>query len=472
VKKVLFRLEHIYVNRSAQVNLEDLSIDLFAGEILGILTQNSSEMDLLTDLLSGRHQPDEGRVLFCDAPLKETKGIGRRPVMIMIDKQNQLIESLTLADNLFVIRKGFRRFLIPNRMILNQTRMIFRQHHLDLAPDQLAYSLNRLERVLFKILKTHVLKIPVLLLKNPSSFLSDEEIKGLYPVLQDFRCKGLSIIVMDSLSSIMEACADRVMLLHNGQTKWCFRKGEFTGSALNRIFQLERQPRDRITPPAEPAEPSLIRFSSLETSRMAPLSLFLTPRSLHGILDVEGSQIGELKRLLLGEAQAAKGWMEVQGKQLKHFNPQILLSNRIGIIPEDPVHSQFFHEMSVIDNLAFSMGEKVPLFWQLRKFRQNIAKQYATYFEAEDLNVPLRKLSSRDRQTLVYMKWHLFAPRLLILIKPFSSVNRQLEQHTVNLLRLLHERGISLLILTSNEWELSALARILPLTIQIIAPLA
>lgn len=469
MKKELFRLEYLDVDYNGTLRLEDFSMEVYKGEVLGILTKNTREIDCLADVMKGLKLPRRGRISFKGRPLNN-KSMEKESRIIVLSRKSQLIDDFNIADNIFVIRKGFKKIYINKKKLEKQTLFMLKKLAIKIPTGTNIKNLNNLEKLIIEIAKSHILRIPVIVLKSLSSVLSDDEITRLYPYIEIFQDFGQTFIIMDSTSSIIRQLSTRIILLNKGRNLWTFMKEDFSEHTLSKLFKIDKNKNSAPFIPEESSE-EILNMKNLKSPRLKSLNCLLYRGVVQAIIDPAGTQIEELRKIFTGEETDYGGRIVVRGKSIPSCDPRVLLKNNIGIISENPRSAHLFPQFNALNNLTFPMGQRVPYFWQKRPYRENIQTNYEAYFSKGALLKDLSNLNSQDLHSLSYLRWHLYSPDLIILIKPFSSVDRQLEDLTIKLMHMLLEKRIGLLILTSNLWELSTLSGKLPVKIQRLPPL-
>lgn len=468
MKEELFRLEYVNVHYKNSLILRQFSMELYKGEVLGIYTKNFSEADCLIATLYGDIKPDSGRILFNGIPLNSMENINDIKTVV-ISKRSQLVENFSVAENIFIIRKGFKKHYISKKKLEFQTVVMLKKLGLEINAEALISTLSKLEKILVEISKAFILRIPVVIFKNLSSYLSDKDIKKLYNYLDILKKVGLTFVVIDSTGTLLEAYCNRVILLNRGSNIWTFRSGEFKDSILSNFFKIDR---DKVINHHKVSgeNTDCLELKELATDKLNILNLKLYKGEVLGLIDLEGVQIDELKSILLDRIKF-RGEISINGVNTTNIKAYKVLKKGLAVIDEDPSETTLFSGLSGIDNLSFPLSSKVPLFWQKKKYRNNIVKKYEPYFSKVALTKSLKHLDVKDLHTLAYLKWHLYSPDYIVLIKPFSSVDRQLEDLTITLIDLLIQKGIGIIILTSNLWELSRLSSKQNITIQRLTPL-
>jgi ABC-type sugar transport system ATPase subunit len=110
-------------------------------------------------------------------------------------------------------------------------------------------------------------------------------------------------------------------------------------------------------------------------------------------------------------------------------------------------------DMSVLDNLCLTLAKKLPLIWVKRRYAKSIRETIARFIGDDIGNTKLSALPPVKLQQIAYLKWFIFAPSLVVCIRPFTEVDIHLREVTVNMIELLRRRGISVIILTPNFSE-------------------
>jgi ABC-type sugar transport system ATPase subunit len=145
--------------------------------------------------------------------------------------------------------------------------------------------------------------------------------------------------------------------------------------------------------------------------------------------------------------------MKLEAKKYQPMGVWDAIKKGVCFIEEDPITKMLFFDMTVVDNLCFTMSNKVKGFWLHRKYRKSIIKHVENIFDEEILKTPMAKLEPVTLQKIAYSKWLLYMPKVVVCKKPFSAVDVHMRQVTEQLLHFYAKEGIAVLILTSNISE-------------------
>lgn len=450
MKKEVLRIEKIVKKENDVKTLDQFSVNLFKGEVLGIFVNNTNEKNSLIDVIYGNIPPDMGRVYIGDVAIHYGTKI-RNNKIALIESTSKLIDDLTVADNIFVIRNGFRKQVIHDQLLYSQSRIIFAELDIMISPNHFVYSLNRIEKSLIEIAKAYVLGAHIIILKDVSSFLSDLEIEQLYEFVDKLKKLGVSFLLIDSYTDIFKKFADRVVIMKYGKNIWTFQGCNFNEEVLKGYFYKRKQQIDiKDTDYKEIA----LEFKNVATKDLKETNLCLHEGEILTVFDSGGKEIREIERILKGE-QTYKGTILIEHKTFRPRNQFQSFKKGITFISENPEEGMLFNNMSALDNLCYSANTKVFGFWLKNKYRKSFLKDYEQFFSPGALLKNIKELSIVDRHKLAYYKWHLYNPKVVVCIKPFSSVDMQLKEITLKLINDLCNKGIAVLILTSNYSEVN-----------------
>ena len=161
----------------------------------------------------------------------------------------------------------------------------------------------------------------------------------------------------------------------------------------------------------------------------------------------------DAESLLNGEHPPGRGRIRVDGKSYTARNGWEALDQRVAFVAEDPAQTMIFRDLTAIDNLCLPAGRKARGFWLNPAYRASCEREYAVHFAPGTLRKYPDALSAQDRHKLVYCRWHLFRPAVVVCIRPYSSVDKTLEEISAQFIGELRAKGIAVLILTSNAAE-------------------
>lgn len=453
----LLRMEGVSVGESGQMALSDFDLVLNQGEILGVFSVHATVKNRLVGVISGALSAQGGR-LYVESepcPYGENNSIRQRKVGV-IHSVKSLVDDLSVAENIFVIRRGFKSGVIDERLLNTQTQQLMEEFGLAIEPRALIRNLGEVERCSLEVVKAIALGACIVVFKDLSSFLPDASIAQLLGFAEGLKNKGVGFLMVDSSVSHLANYADRVMVVGNGRSLWCFKRGEINEEVLKFCYSREQA----AAMPEQPAavgdgsgQVAALAFEAVAAEHLEALSFTLLPGEELCIVDPEGKGIEAIRALLGGEKRPTRGRIRVDGEPFTARNAWAALDQRVAFIVENPADAMLFPDLTTLENLCLPAGRKIPGFWRNPVYLESSRDEYSEFFSPGALAKYPDQLSAQDLHKLVYCRWHLYKPAVVVCIKPFSSVDKSLEEISAFFIRLLRSKGIAVLILTSNALE-------------------
>ena len=163
----------------------------------------------------------------------------------------------------------------------------------------------------------------------------------------------------------------------------------------------------------------------------------------------------EIIGTLRGKVSITKGKIIFENKMVELKKTVIGLKDGIGIIEGNPAIATLFGELSVMDNLQMLLSRKMAGIWVIPKYKKSIKILLEGIIDKELYRKKVRDLNPADIQKVLYSKWLLYSPELLVCIQPFAEGDIQAREVAREMLYKLRKRKIPILLITSNTAELN-----------------
>ena len=231
-------LEHAEKSFGAVHALADGDIELFGGEVHGLVGENGAGKSTLVKILAGVHRPDSGRLvldgeeaIFDNAKQSQTAGIA------IIFQEPTLFPDLTVAENIFVGVQPLKRFRrIDGRRMRREAATLFEQLGVRLDPDRLARGLSIADQQLVEIAKALTTNARVIVMDEPTAALATNEVQRLFRIVETLRARGNAVLfVSHRLEEIFEIC-QRVTVMRDGRHVWTKSIDELTVPSVIRAM--------------------------------------------------------------------------------------------------------------------------------------------------------------------------------------------------------------------------------------------
>jgi ribose transport system ATP-binding protein len=453
--------------------LHDVTLTVRPGEILGLIGENGSGKSTLIKILAGFHQADSGgRVVMGDQDVTSELGAGAvRTGMAFIHQDLALVPSMTVLENLRIARfsiglGGRIRWARERRLV----RAYLRQAGLDVHPDTRVADLSVTEQALVAIARgladieenEQRLSHRLLVLDEPTAYLSHEGARRLFGVLRTLAEQGTSIIfVSHRLDEVRDLC-HRVAVLREGELVAVVDADGRTERDLLELM-LGRPAEELYPDPHAPAGEPLLTVTGLAGGSLAELSFIARPGEIVGFAGLPGSGYDEVPYLLTGARPASAGRLTLAGTSLAApgLTPRDGIAMGLALLPADRAAAGHAGALTVTENMTLPT---LPAFTALRTLVRGAGERRAVAGELERFGIEPRRpasamrfLSGGNQQKVLLAKWMLGRPRVLALHEPTQGVDVGAKREVFAHLSAAADAGAAVLVSSVEHEDLAHL---------------
>ena len=448
--------------------LDGVDLTLGRGEIHALLGENGAGKSTLIKILTGVYSRDRGSIRLngtevAPANVAEAQALGIGTVY----QEVNLLENLTVAENLFLGRQPRRFGLIDRREMRRRSVALLKRYGLDIDVDALLSSYSVAVRQIVAIARAVDLSGKVLVLDEPTASLDAQEVEMLFSVLRKLREDGLGIIIITHFLNQVYAVADRVTVLRNGRlvgTKQLSElpRLELISMMLGRELQhITRDHQAEDATVASTAEAPIQFIGYGKRGSVAPFDLQVRPGEVVGVAGLLGSGRSETAFLLFGIDRADSGTAMVDGKEITLSSPEAAISNGFGFCPEERKTDGIIGDFSVADNIALALQARQGWAKPIQSTEKAaLAESFIKSLDIRpaDAERPIKFLSGGNQQKAILARWLATGPRLLILDEPTRGIDIGAHAEILKMIEKLCAEGMSLVVISSELEELTAVA--------------
>jgi ABC-type sugar transport system ATPase subunit len=447
--------------------LDDISFDLYRGEILAIVGQNGSGKSTLVKVLAGVHQADPGgRVEVFDAQGHSARRReARREHLHFIHQDLGLIEPLSTTENLDLARPLGPRDLLPGRRRGEHARAAQLVQRTGASIDVRApiARLSPAERTIVALARAmNGWHRPdgILVLDEPTASFHSSEADRLFDAIRQVAGAGAGVLFISHRLDEVRAIADRVMVLRDGRSVFECPAHEADDASLVRAIvgsDLNEHRQDNATSMGEVR----LRVTDLSGYRLSGLSFSVRAGEILGVNGVLGSGREELGPLLFGALSRRAGNVEVDGISLGSGDIADSISAGMGHVPADRARQGAVLLMNMRENLTLAGLRSVQrrLGRISRRAERAEARRWASAVDLRPAEPerPLGQFSGGNQQKVVLAKWLRTEPNVLVLDEPTAGVDIGAKAAIYGLVRDAARRGTAVVVNSSDTKELSAI---------------
>ena len=454
----VIRMEHIHKSFGGVHALNDVFIEVCAGEVHAILGENGAGKSTLIKTMTGVHQPDSGEITLFGEPVHfsgprdaQQHGIGA------IYQEPSLFPDLDIAENIMVGRQPTRGGRVAWRAMYREARRLLDQLGVGLDPHTRARSLSVAQQQTVEIARALSLDAKLLIMDEPTSSLTLTEVEELFRIIRELREAGTAIIFISHRLEELFAVADRVTILRDGQY---VATRDMEGVKTEDLIQLMvGRHVDELFPKQEAAAGDpLLEVRGLSAGRkFENVSFTLHAGEILGLAGLIGAGRTDLARALFGIQAVNSGSIRVAGQEVTIRSPQQAMDLGLAFVPEDRQHHGLVLPMSIAANITLPI---LPRFATAGWLRERAAKEAATAaagrleVKSAGMGQKASELSGGNQQKVVLAKWLETAPRILILDEPTRGIDVGTKAAVHQLMSDLANQGVAILMISSELPEI------------------
>ena len=449
----------------ATAALSDVSFDVAQGERLAVLGENGAGKSTLMKVLVGAYKADHGNIeLDGESFLPDSPAAAMAAGVSIVYQEPSFFQHLSVLENVFVGRELVTRTgdLAWGRM-RDEARRAFEE--LDLDPGLLSRpmgSLSLAEQQMALIARAVHVKCRILILDEPTSILTANEAARLFTIVDRLAAKNVTVLYITHRFDELPRVADRVVILKDGALVGDLAAAEADHETIIRLMS-GRTIAGVVARKHGGAGDELIRIRGLsQMGNYRQVDLDVAAGEIVGLYGLVGSGRTELALTIFGDTQADSGTMTLKGKQYAPKAPQEAIRRGVAYLPEDRKTQGIFPDMTTGDNIVASMlrrSSNVMGVLDLRRLATIVTQGIQSLrIKAPSPSFPVTGLSGGHQQKVLYARWLVTEPDLLILDEPTRGIDVGTKAEIHTRILELADQGIGVLLISSELPELLAIS--------------
>lgn len=437
--------------------LQNVSMDLNAGEVLGLCGENGAGKSTLMKILTGIYTADPGGEIWLSGKQVKVNGVGhaRDLGLSIIHQELNMVPDLTVAQNLFLGRDGTHRYGWINDAKLNQEASdLFSKLGMEIDPKALCSQLSVARLQMVEIARALSYNSRILVMDEPTAALTVAETDALYGMIRDFVTPETGLIYISHRMPEIEEITDRVSVLRDGEYVGTVKTKdvevrEIISMMVGREVSTEARPRTKPL-----SDETVLKVSGLSTKKLLHDINFEVRRGeILGFAGLMGAGRTEVARCVFGADPRVSGEIEIHGKKVNIRNAADGVRNGIGYLSEDRKQFGILLEQDVKANTVmaamkdFSIGGYV-LDGKIRTVGQEYAEKLRV--KTPSVNQLLGKLSGGNQQKVVIAKWLVRNCDILFFDEPTRGIDVGAKEEIYELLERLCEQGKAIIMISSE----------------------
>jgi len=446
---------------SGVVVFDDFSFDLKKGEVHCVCGENGAGKSTFIKILSGAIHPDCGKIMIEDCVFESlTPALAQRLGIQTIYQEQYLVSDLTVAENIFLGHEIGSYGTFNSKKMFMEAEQLFDSINVEMDVRRYVVELGVAEKQFVQIAKALWQKTKILIMDEPTSSFSRNEINKLLKLIVEIAKKGVGIIfISHHLEEVFEI-ADRITVLRDGRKIASHLASEIDVNHL--ISEMVGRDTDMFYKREEikPGEGVLEIKRFNKGGVIKDISFTMKQGEILGIAGMVGSGRTELARLLFGADRADSGNVFLNGTDITPKNPNEAVKRGMSMITEDRQISGLIMEQSVKNNISLAkLNKQKRVFMNLAKEAEEV-KQYVDKLNVKTRNVHqvVKELSGGNQQKVVLSKWLFADSNIIIFDEPTQGIDIGAREEIYKLITQLAKDGKYIIMISSDMTEIIAMS--------------
>jgi len=437
-----------------------LYLQIYKGETFGIIFDNIVERKYLLEWIKGNATLDSGRIYLNNEriPISESARF-ISACSAVIERTSKLIDSLSIPVNVLLFAPFMRKYVVDEKKYHLMLGKMAKKLRIEIPKNKRAAALTPKERVTVELVKAFVEGKKLVVLAGITEFLRSQDLHDIYLLMTRLKSWGsMTFVIIESFEDIVLSWTDRLAVIRNGKTQSLFKSKDTNRHQIySALFgdqgknPMQKTVSVKVDETKEPC-PAL-QLTGIHTEVLQDVNFSIQKGEVAHVCFLDDLSFNHMVELIKGLRKPLSGRIAVNNQPYLINHTYQSVNKGMGWIEESPYETMFIHNMTVLDNLCLTLTKKVPQIWMKKRYLNSIRKFVSGFMDDDIAKVKPDGLPPAKLLQIAYIKWLLYAPSVVICIKPFTEVDIHLRRVTQQMIGLLQSRGIAVVIFTSNISE-------------------
>jgi len=430
--------------------LDEVSLDVFRGTIHGIVGENGAGKSTLMKILSGVYEKDSGEIIFDGNKIEKITPVQSMNMGLSIIYQElNLINTMSVGENIFLGRFGETG---GNKGVHPKARRLLDSIGCKIDTQKQVSELSVSDKQMIEIAKALSFDSKLIIMDEPSSSLTAEEMQQLIKIIHDLKNKGIAIIyISHKLDEIFNFC-DVVTVMRDGHVidtrdVNAISRNEMISMMVGRTIENEYPPRPNCV------GETILEIKNINTKKLKNVHLTLKKGEILGLVGLVGAGRTELVRALFGADKVNKKSIYIDGKPARINNPIDAINQGLAMVPEDRKLQGLLLQFAVDKNISLASLSKLTSYGFInQKEEGNISERQikSLNIKTPSSKTKIQMLSGGNQQKAILGRWLEIKPKILILDEPTKGIDVGAKYEIYLLMKKIVEEGGSIILISSE----------------------
>ena len=440
--------------------LKDINLKVKKGSVMGLMGENGAGKSTMMKCLFGIYAKDDGSIIFDGRPVNFAgpKDALENGVAMVHQELNQCLDR-TVLDNMWLGRYPQKGVIVDERYMLQETKNLFARLKMDVNPKQIMRTMSVSQRQMCEIAKAVSYDAKIIVLDEPTSSLTEREVKKLFSIVSDLRAQGISFVyISHKMDEVFEIC-DEVSVLRDGEMIMTKPTKETNMNEL--ISAMVGRSLDQRFPPVDNKPGDVVLEVKDLNTMYAPLlkdiSFSVRKGEIFGIYGLVGAGRSELLETLFGLRTIKTGKIFYKGKEIKFKNSKDAMDYNFAFVTEERKFNGMFAKGDLIFNTTItSLAKNMtgPVLDNKKMKDATIREIHTMHTKCMGPTDAITSLSGGNQQKVIIGKWLERDPEVFLLDEPTRGIDVGAKYEIYQLIINMAKQGKTCIVVSSEMPEI------------------
>ena len=457
----ILEMKHVSKAFGGSQALSDIHLSVEEGEIHALLGENGAGKSTLMNILTGVIPADSGTITFLgkDYPTPTIHQMEAAGIAFVHQELN-VINDLTVADNLFLCRELTRFGLLRRKEQVARAKKLFEDLGVDIDPNAMVSELKTSEKQLLEICRALYVDAKLLILDEPTTALSNKEIEHLFGILRKLKAQGRSFIFISHKMPEIFSISDRYTVLRNGEYISSGYIKDTTPHAVTSMMVGSEYVDEDVYVPRALGE-TILELEHYSGQGFSDINLAVKRGEILAFTGLAGCGASELMQTMFGVLPSEGGHMRVNGKSLDGSIVSFM-KNSVAMLAANRKENSVVPDMSIMENFYLAEHElsrgKKPFIKMKEETARYGEQKDSLRIKAGESSDSILSLSGGNQQKVFLARWLNIGADVLLFDNPTQGVDVGAKEEIYKLILGFAEAGKTIIINTLEIPEIKKVA--------------
>lgn len=440
--------------------LDHAQLKLRPGTVHALMGENGAGKSTLMKCLFGVYKEDAGKILIDG---KETHFAGPKNALdngvAMVHQELNQVLKRSVMENIWLGRFPKKMGLVSHQQMYEKTKAVFKELDIPVDPKMIIGKLSVSQRQMVEIAKAVSYNAKIVVLDEPTSSLTEEEVEHLFKIMNKLRDKGVALVYISHKMEEILRISDEVTIMRDGKWVATEHARDLTTDKIIKLM-VGRDLTNRFPPKTNVPGEVMLEVKNL-TGKYMPscidVSFELKKGEILGIAGLVGSRRTELLETIFGISHRASGEVILNGKTVDNKDSRMAIKNGFALLTEERRATGIFPVMNISFNSIIANIKSYKK--RILLSGKDMTKDTGWVIDSMHVKTPsqrtqIRSLSGGNQQKVIFGRWLLTAPEVLLLDEPTRGIDVGAKYEIYQLIIDLANQGKGVIMVSSEMPEL------------------